>query len=227
MAYEHGVNCGVQTEIELQRAQLAFEQTKVNLDKTASEYVREREAEAAHSRRTAEEEVNRARFENEQTLGKLQQIETIRREELRKSRDWRRELDRKLTDCQTLEKECAQLREDLQILRTRFRSNLAKSVHGATAAEDSPREEEVDKPVFSELVRTYVDREKAVSSKLSKLEKAYQAATQRNRVLFDRYRRVLDVMEDVAPEALSQRIPIDENQIPSEVFAVGRMTQMI
>lgn len=209
-------------EVELERAQVNFEQGKLSVEKSAADYIRDQNEKVAAMRRQAEEDARRLRAQQQQVFDQLQQAEAEQKVARRKQRDLQLNFDRLSRDYSTASKDLDETREEVERVRAQYRQLLARELSdGEVAAQAQPETEKgtndakqkanateprASGAAIATLMESYSTREARLLAKLAELERSLKASQDRNARLFDKYQRVIDTVTDLAPEALPVQI---------------------
>eukprot|EP00752_Nemacystus_decipiens_P002720 g2539.t1 len=217
-------------ELDLQRARVEWETQALDNHRSAVSGDQTREAELLKNHMQDLDQLAKMKEESvalkkEQDHLRLEVKQTHRRREQALEETARREED--LNQCRA---ELAEVTEELDSLRHKFRDQLGSFISGKAGSKASRKNKDErsasldasKRAALEEMVKSYKEREERATVDAKRFKEEARDAKQKNRALFDRYAQLRGILEDsLGAGELPPDLPSDDKLIAAGAAATA------
>eukprot|EP01041_Mallomonas_annulata_P000861 gene861-1676_t len=206
----------IEAELNLKAMKVEMDKGKLEFDKMANEFLRDRDEAFNRAKRASENELNRIRSEHEDLLLQLRRSQRFIRDIEKDLKRTRGDLEETLRDKNELETEITNLR---QFYRSKLSAIIGDTVDTPVGSDlQTEGSAAVSQPpdVLQELAATYVDGEKKLLRTSEKLKSRADMFRKAFRVLYSKYSEVLDIIQDNVPSMIPKEIVTEDYLMTSE-----------
>lgn len=193
-------------QLELQRKQVEFETQKLDLERNAADYNRERDSEVSQLKTRLEAEMKRNETQREHLDAEARELRSSFKSSTRRIKDLETQLSEKTEELSLLRAENTRLDEKINTITEDYRNKLLDQLNVGSTLDDhsslatSSILEAADKEregLQSELVQTFKNRESELEKRVRTLQQTNQRIVEKNRTLFSRYSALRFKLQDM------------------------------